>query len=176
VRTLIAQVRAQQARAVAGIEATAAVENLVFTGPLVTAKTTVARLLARLYRALDLLPTDRVVEVDRSGLVSDVIGGTEKKTAEAIEKARGGVLFVDEAYAPVGEGNDFGGRAVDTILKAMEDQWNVAPQQQFIVIAAGYPDEMKSFLDSRRHSPQGSHGSRGRSRVLTCGRRVRATC
>ena len=110
-----------------------------------TGKTTIARILARVYKALGLLERGHVVETDRAGLVAGYVGQTAIKTAERIDEARGGVLFIDEAYSLTqpgsGRAGDFGDEAIQTLLKRMEDR-----RGEFYVFAAGYPDNMEAFL------------------------------
>ena len=114
--------------------------HLVFTGNPGTGKT----MMARIYRSLDILSRGQLVEVDRSGLVAGYVGQTAIKTQKVIEKAMGGVLFIDEAYALNGRSeNDFGQEAIDTILKAMEDH-----RDDLVVIVAGYTDLMDRFIHS----------------------------
>ena len=118
--------------------------HAILTGNPGTGKTTLARLLGKIYKALGLLERGHVVEVDRQDLVAGYVGQTALKTAEAINKAMGGVLFIDEAYSLAGNGtNDFGGEAIETLLKMMEDH-----RGKFSVIVAGYTDNMGEFVRS----------------------------
>nr|MDE6852049.1 AAA family ATPase [Lachnospiraceae bacterium] len=117
--------------------------HMVFTGAPGTGKTTVARIVARIYRELGILSKETVIETDRSGLVAGYVGQTALKVHDLVEQAVGGVLFIDEAYALVNPDvpNDFGMEAVDTLVKLMEDH-----RDDLIIIVAGYTEEMKSFL------------------------------
>ncbi len=117
--------------------------HTVFKGNPGTGKTTVARIMANIFKALGLLERGHLVECDRQSLVAGFVGQTALKTQEMLEKAKGGVLFIDEAYSLMGEGKgeDFGKEAIEVILKAMEDK-----RGEFMVIVAGYTEEMKRFM------------------------------
>lgn len=119
--------------------------HMVFTGNPGTGKTTVARIVGRIYKALGILSDGKMVETDRSGLVAGYVGQTAIKVHEIIEQAIGGVLFIDEAYSLVNPDvpNDFGSEAVDALVKLMEDH-----RDNLVIIVAGYTDEMKTFLKS----------------------------
>ncbi|MBP5249156.1 MAG: AAA family ATPase, partial [Lachnospiraceae bacterium] len=116
--------------------------HMVFTGSPGTGKTTVARIVGKIYRELGILSKGTVTETDRSGLVAGYVGQTALKVREVVEKSLGGVLFIDEAYAlNSSSGNDFGQEALDTLVKLMEDHRN-----DLVVIVAGYTAEMQEFL------------------------------
>jgi SpoVK/Ycf46/Vps4 family AAA+-type ATPase len=117
--------------------------HMVFTGSPGTGKTTVARLVAQIYKELGILSQGTLTETDRSGLVAGYVGQTAIKVKEVVERAMGGVLFIDEAYslAPENAANDFGGEAIDTLVKLMEDH-----RDDLVIIVAGYTEEMKRFL------------------------------
>ena len=134
-------IRITQMRASAGLKNPTVSRHLVFVGNPGTGKTTVARLVGRIYKALRVVPDGHLVETDASGLVAGFVGQTALKTAEQIDAALGGILFVDEAYGLTR--NDFGIEAIDTLVKGMEDH-----RDELVVIVAGYTDEMREFLAS----------------------------
>ena len=144
VHNLINMASVYQLRRQHGLPTTDMSLHLVFTGNPGTGKTMMARMMARIYRSLGILSKGQLVEVDRSGLVAGYVGQTALKTQKVIEKAMGGVLFIDEAYALNGKSeNDFGQEAIDTILKAMEDH-----RDDLVVIVAGYTELMDRFIHS----------------------------
>ena len=144
VRSLINMVQVYKLRREHDLPTTDMSLHMVFSGNPGTGKTTVARIMARIYHSLDILSKGQLVEVDRSGLVAGYVGQTALKTQKVIEKAMGGVLFIDEAYALNGKSeNDFGQEAIDTILKAMEDH-----RDDLVVIVAGYTELMDRFIHS----------------------------
>ena len=120
--------------------------HCVFTGSPGTGKTTVARYLASMYNSIGLLPSNKVYEVDRSALVAGYVGQTALKVQDAVEKAKGGVLFIDEAYSlSADSGAGFGDEAISTLVKAMEDH-----RENLAIIVAGYKEPMKQFIESNQ--------------------------
>ncbi len=138
--------KTQKMRQAQGLKTPKMSFHLVFTGSPGTGKTTVARIVARIYKDLGILKKGHTVETDRSGLVAEYMGQTAIKTNAVVDSALNGVLFIDEAYALVPEGghaNDYGQEAISTLLKRMEDD-----RDRLVVIIAGYPNEMKRFINS----------------------------
>jgi len=144
VRRLTSMLQVQQLRAERGLPTIETSHHLVFSGNPGTGKTTVARMLSQIYRALGVVDKGHLVETDRSRLVAGYVGQTALKTKETLEASLGGMLLIDEAYALARGGeNDFGIEAIDTLVKFMEDH-----RADVAIVAAGYTDEMNTFIDS----------------------------
>ncbi|XHX78356.1 MAG: AAA family ATPase [Stenomitos frigidus ULC029] len=145
VRTLTNFLRVQQARSQRGMAKTPTSLHAVFSGPPGTGKTTVARLMGKIFKELGFLAKGHLVETDRAGMVASHIGGTAEKVDALVKSALDGVLFIDEAYAlkPLNSTQDFGQEAIDVLIKRMEDYRN-----RLVVIVAGYTDEMVTFVES----------------------------
>ena len=136
-------IKIQAIRKQQGLPNTSVSYHCVFSGNPGTGKTTVARIVAGIYKELGILKKGHLVEVDRSKLVGEYVGQTAPKTNKVIDEALDGVLFIDEAYSLVGEGSDYGAEAIATLLKRMEDD-----RDRLVVILAGYTDEIKEFIYS----------------------------
>lgn len=142
IKEIYANVQINQKREQVGLKTQKQVLHMLFKGNPGTGKTTVARKLAEVFYEMNVLSKGHFIEAERADLVGEYIGHTAQKTKELVEKAMGGVLFVDEAYSLARGGEkDFGKEAIDTLVKHMEDH-----NSEFILILAGYPDEMEHFL------------------------------
>jgi len=139
---IFAMLQVGRLRSEAGLASGSHVYHMIFTGNPGTGKTTIARIVARLLHRMGVLAKGHLIEVERADLVGEYIGHTAQKTRDLVKKAIGGALFVDEAYSLARGGEkDFGKEAIDTLVKSMEDYRN-----QFVLILAGYPDEIEHFL------------------------------
>lgn len=142
VHEIYALLKVGQYRTEAGLQSNSHVYHMIFKGNPGTGKTTVARIVARMFHVMGVLSKGHLIEVERADLVGEYIGHTALKTRELMKKAMGGILFIDEAYSLARGGDkDFGKEAIDCLVKGMEDKKN-----EFILILAGYPEEMEQFL------------------------------
>lgn len=144
IQSLINLIKIQNARKKEGLKTNSFNYHLVFTGNPGTGKTTVARIVSKIYKELGILKKGQLIETDRSGLIAEYVGQTAIKVNKLVDSALDGVLFIDEAYSITdGEGNDFGKEAISTLLKRMEDE-----RERLVVIVAGYSNKMNDFLES----------------------------
>lgn len=144
VNTLINFIKVQKAREQAGLKSSSVSYHIIFTGNPGTGKTTVARIVAKIYKHLGILSNGQLVETDRSGLIAEYVGQTAIKVNKIVDSAINGVLFIDEAYSLVGESkDDFGKEAIATLIKRMEDD-----RDKLVIILAGYTKEMQEFIDT----------------------------
>lgn len=144
IKTLINFIKVQKAREASGLKSSSISYHIVFTGNPGTGKTTVARIVAKIYKALGILAQGQLVETDRSGLIAEYVGQTAVKVNKTVDSAINGVLFIDEAYSIAGETqNDFGKEAIATLIKRMEDD-----RDKLIVVVAGYTNEMNTFIET----------------------------
>lgn len=144
INTLINFIKVQKAREQAGLKSSSLSYHIVFTGNPGTGKTTVARIVAKIYKHLGILTEGQLVETDRSGLVAEYIGQTAVKVNKTVNSALNGILFIDEAYSLIGENkDDFGKEAVATLIKRMEDD-----RDKLVLVLAGYTKEMSDFIDT----------------------------
>ncbi|KMQ70980.1 hypothetical protein ACM44_09205 [Chryseobacterium koreense CCUG 49689] len=144
INTLINFIKVQKAREQSGLKSPSLSYHIVFTGNPGTGKTTVARIVSKIYKHLGILTEGQLVETDRSGLIAEYVGQTAVKVNQTVNSALNGILFIDEAYSLVGENkDDFGREAVATLIKRMEDD-----RDKLVLVLAGYTNEMTNFIDT----------------------------